>query len=61
VSGEEIMSAFDIQPSKAIGDIKSSIKEAILNGDLENNKEEAWKFMVKLGTEMGLKLKKTKA
>lgn len=54
VSGEEIMEAFDIKPSKVIGDIKNTIKEAILNGDLPNDKEQAYAYMLKLGKELGL-------
>lgn len=60
ISGEEIMKAFDIEPSKAIGDIKNSIKEAILNGEVPNDKERAWDYMLKLGEEMGLKVKLSK-
>ncbi len=60
ISGEEIMKAFDIQPSKEIGDIKNSIKEAILNGEVPNDKEKAWAYMLKLGEEMGLKVKLSK-
>jgi putative nucleotidyltransferase with HDIG domain len=54
VSGEEIMKAFGIQPSKPIGDIKTAIKEAILEGDIPNEKEAARSLMHKLGVEMGL-------
>lgn len=54
ISGEEIMQAFGIKPSKAIGDIKNSIKEAILNGEVPNDKAKAWDFMIKKGEEMGL-------
>ena len=54
ISGEEIMQAFGIKPSTAIGDIKNSIKEAILNGEAPNDKAKAWDFMIKKGEEMGL-------
>ncbi len=46
VSGEEIMKALDLKPSKTIGDIKDSIKEAILNGDIPNNHDAAFEFMM---------------
>jgi poly(A) polymerase len=55
VSGEEIMKAFDIRPSKEIGIIKNAIKEAILDGIIGNTYEEAYKFMLKKGREIGLK------
>lgn len=55
VSGEEIMETFGIPPSKPVGDIKDEIKEAILEGRIRNNRQEAWKYMLKLGKEKGLK------
>ena len=55
VTGEMIMKEFGIPPSRPIGDIKKAIKEAILEGDIKNDKEEAFELMLKLGNEMGLK------
>jgi hypothetical protein len=55
VTGEMIMETFGIPPSRPIGEIKKAIKEAILEGDIKNNPEEAFDLMVKLGEEMGLK------
>lgn len=55
VSGEQIMEAFGIPPSRPIGDIKKAIKEAILDGDIKNDPDEAYALMLKLGEEMGLK------
>lgn len=54
VSGEEIMEAFGLKPSKEVGEIKEEIKEAILEGKIRNNKEEAWQFMLKTAKEKGL-------
>ncbi len=54
VSGELIMETFDLEPSKAVGDIKNAIREAILDGDIQNNFEEAHEFMLNLGKQMGL-------
>jgi tRNA nucleotidyltransferase/poly(A) polymerase len=55
VSGEEIMATFGIPPSKIIGDIKEEIKEAILEGRIQNNPEEARMLMLKIALERGLK------
>ena len=54
VSGEEIIKTFQIKPSKTVGIIKSAIKEAILEGKIGNNHEEAFNYMIRLGKEMGL-------
>ncbi|MFT6993604.1 MAG: poly(A) polymerase [Maribacter sp.] len=57
ISGEEIMAAFDLKPSKEIGIIKDHIKEAILEGDIPNEFEAAKVLMLKKGSELGLKQK----
>jgi tRNA nucleotidyltransferase/poly(A) polymerase len=54
VSGEEIMETFGISPSKIIGDIKEEIKEAILEGRIKNNPEEARILMLQIAQEKGL-------
>ncbi len=54
VSGEEIMEYFKIPASKTIGDIKNSIKEAILEGIIPNNYHAAHEYMIKLGKELGI-------
>tara|TARA_Y100000813_G_scaffold176893_1_gene143063 strand:+ start:486 stop:1910 length:1425 start_codon:yes stop_codon:yes gene_type:complete len=54
VSGEYIIDYFDIKPGKEIGLIKDRIKEAILNGDINNDADEAKKLMIKIGEEIGL-------
>jgi tRNA nucleotidyltransferase (CCA-adding enzyme) len=54
ISGENIMNAFKIQPSKKIGVIKEQIKEAILEGHINNNFDEAYELMIKLGKKLGL-------
>jgi len=55
ISGEDIMDYFGIAPGREVGIIKTAIREAILDGMLANDKEEAIKFMKVKGQEMGLK------
>ncbi|SEL38029.1 tRNA nucleotidyltransferase (CCA-adding enzyme) [Aquimarina amphilecti] len=55
VSGEEIMQTFNIKPSREIGIIKEAIKEAILDGEISNEHDAAYQFMIKKGEELGLK------
>lgn len=56
ITGEDIMRAFNIPPCKAIGDIKTVIKDAILDGKIQNDRQEAWQLMVEEGRKMGLVL-----
>ncbi len=56
VSGEEIMKTFNLKPSKEIGIIKDAIKEAILEGEIPNEYEAAYDFMLKKGRKMNLKV-----
>ncbi len=54
VSGEEIMKAFNLRPSKEIGIIKEAIKEAILEGDIPNEHGAAFQLMLEKGKSLGL-------
>ena len=56
VSGEVILETFNLKPCKYIGDIKDAIKEAILEGEIENDYEAAYNFMLVKGRELGLKV-----
>lgn len=55
ISGELIMKTFNIPPSREVGTIKNAIKEAILDGEIHNTYEEAYAFMLNLGSKLGLK------
>ncbi len=57
VSGEEIMHTFGLNPCKSVGDIKNAIKDAILDGIIKNDYNEAYQFMLLKGNELGLQKK----
>ena len=54
VTGEHIMLTFDLKPGKEVGIIKNAIREAILEGEIRNDYEEAYTYMLKKGMELGL-------
>lgn len=56
ITGEEIMEIFNLQPSKEIGMLKEAIKEAILEGEIANEYQAAYDFMLKKASKMGLKI-----
>ncbi len=57
VDGELIMKTYGLPPGREVGIIKDAIKEAILDGVIHNNYEEAYLFMEKKAEELGLKKK----
>ena len=54
ISGKMIMDIFQIQPSKIIGDLKNEIKEAILEGEIKNDYNEAYELLMKLAKSKNL-------
>lgn len=57
VSGEDIMQVFGLQPCREVGIIKNIIKDAIMDGLIHNEHDEAWALMLKEGEKLGLKMK----
>jgi poly(A) polymerase len=58
IDGRAIMNLFKIDAGKEIGTLKNAIKEAILDGKVNNNKEDALAFIIKKAKEMKIKPKK---
>ncbi|MET3537115.1 CCA tRNA nucleotidyltransferase [Chryseobacterium limigenitum] len=56
ISGEEIMEMFNLKPGREIGILKEKVKEAILEGEILNDKEEATKFVIVEAEKLGLKM-----
>ena len=48
------MELFNLKPGREIGVLKEKVKEAILEGDIANDKEEARNFVIKEGQAIGL-------
>ena len=57
VSGEDIMTTFGIGPCREIGTIKDAIKDAILDGQIPNDRDAAWQMMLDIAATLGLKPK----
>lgn len=57
ISGEEIMEMFSIKPGREIGILKEKVKEAILEGEIANDKDEAKNFVIKEAKLLGLEIK----
>jgi poly(A) polymerase len=55
VSGETIMEVFGLMPCREVGLLKNVIKEAILDGIIQNDHDQAYQFMLVKAEEMGLK------
>ena len=54
ISGEEIMELFSLKPGREIGILKEKVKEAIVEGEIENDKDQARNFVIKEAEILGL-------
>jgi len=55
INGEMIMEIFGLKPSKPVGIIKDAIKDAILDGVIPNNYDDAYEFMLAKANELNIK------
>lgn len=54
VDGCEIMEVLGLGEGRMVGDIKKRIKEAILDGEISNDHDSAYQFMLRVAAELGL-------
>ena len=54
IDGDEIMQMFNLKPSREVGTLKQSLKDAILDGIIPNEPDAAHQFLIEKGKEMGL-------
>ncbi|MFM2000381.1 MAG: hypothetical protein RL204_2328, partial [Bacteroidota bacterium] len=54
ISGEMIMTTFGITPGREVGIIKNAIKDAILDGVIHNEYDDAYQFMLNEADKLGL-------
>ena len=57
IDGNEIMEIFDIKQGREVGILKSTIKEAILDGIIPNEHDAAFQFMLEKAKELNIKLR----
>lgn len=55
IDGLEIMDLFGLQAGREVGQLKSAIKDAILDGEIHNDRDSAMAFLIKKAEELGLK------
>ncbi len=58
ITGEIIMDVFDIKPSRVVGDLKNAIKDAILDGVIQNSYDAAYDYMLLKAKQLNLHVRK---
>lgn len=56
ITGELIMSTFGLPPGKIVGELKEALREAVLEGTIKNEYEQAFEYLLKLGRKKGLEI-----
>ena len=56
ITGQEIITTFKLEPCKLVGDLKNEIKEAILDGKIKNNYNEAFEYLIVIAKKHGLRM-----
>jgi hypothetical protein len=54
ITGEIIMNEFGLPPSRIVGEIKNAVREAILDGVIPNQFEQAFEYMIKIAEDLGV-------
>ena len=54
IDGNEIMELFHLQPSREVGELKQTLKDAILDNKIPNEREDVYALLLKKAKEMGL-------
>lgn len=58
ITGELVMSTFGLPPGKIVGELKEALREAVLEGVIKNEYQQAFEYLLKLGREKGLEVVK---
>ncbi|MFK8038263.1 MAG: CCA tRNA nucleotidyltransferase [Crocinitomicaceae bacterium] len=56
ITGQEIIKTFKLEPCKLVGELKNEIKEAILDGKIKNNYNEAFDYLLEIAKKHDLRL-----
>jgi tRNA nucleotidyltransferase/poly(A) polymerase len=56
IDGQQVMDIFGIGPGREVGQIKTALKDAILDGVITNDYNQAYKFVIEKGKQLGLQI-----